>query len=97
MPLGMEVRNQVHETIRMVGDDKFNPDELIKEVPRDSLLWGVDPYADTIFNCRQLKIIIQEMPRLRQDIPGHKETLQIIEMVAEEAIRARGYIVFIGD
>jgi hypothetical protein len=69
------------------------------ELPNDEglLMRGIHPYGDTYFNMIQLKFLIEELDRLAARYPGQAAMLQAIAAAAQDAIGARGYLMFVGD
>lgn len=67
------------------------------DLPEFFLLRGIHPYGDTCFNMIQLRFLLSELSTLKEKYPRHEEMFRIIAEAAEEAIRARGYLRFVGD
>jgi hypothetical protein len=96
--IDIKVQDQVHGVLEIFGDD---PSETLAQVcaraPRGSLLRGVHPYGDTMFNMVQLEFLIDEIDGTTAKHPAEQEILSRLRIAADTAIRKRGYLYFVGD
>lgn len=70
---------------------------MCHKAPKGSLLRGIDPYGDTMFNVIQLDQLIEEIDSMAVDLPIEREALSTLRAAADTAIRKRGYLYFVGD
>jgi hypothetical protein len=98
MPLSIRVESQIHgELYRIFDNEDHAYRNMFENTPRGTLLRGVDPHGDTMFNPYQLEIVLEEISTLRAQYPQHQDRLQELAEGARAAIRKSGYLYFVGD
>jgi D-alanyl-lipoteichoic acid acyltransferase DltB (MBOAT superfamily) len=97
--VSLVVQNQNHVVLRRVTAEMKDLGGFAMKLPGDEglLLRGIHPYGDTYFNMVQLKFLVDEIDRLAARYPDRAAMLNVIAAAAQEAIAARGYLMFIGD
>jgi hypothetical protein len=96
MGMAIYIENQIHERVDQLLDDK---DETLMRAcesgPSGSIRKAISRYGDTMLNIYQLRLLIDELQALPQDLSSH--TVKRLEEAAHVAIRSRGYLYFVGD
>jgi hypothetical protein len=67
---------------------------------RFTCLRFIDPYGDTVFNCLQLALLLEDLRLLRKlyDVARHEEVIRQVEALVEEAqAEPHRYLKVIGD
>jgi hypothetical protein len=99
MGINIELQDESGRVIECLLDPE-NP--LHKLLPRKdhSLLSGIDPYGDTVFNRLQMDDFLIELDELKKQQMTSKQILHI-EGIKELAAKCRGdvhlYLKFVGD
>jgi hypothetical protein len=92
----MYVENQLHERVEQLFDDLQETFmKSCENAPRGSIRRGIDRHGDTMLNCYQLHLLIDELEHLSAD--STSEAVRRISEAAGRAIRLRGYLYFVGD
>lgn len=96
MGLSMRLQNQLHENVHSFADDSQGTVMRLADA-RDysSMLGSISPHGDTIFNSYQLQKLILELAEAFEVSP--QPVLKELAAASEQAIRLRGYILFMGD
>jgi hypothetical protein len=98
MALAIKIQDQNHRDLGAFGDDPAETlAHLCAKAPREYLLRGIHPHADTMFNPYQLGIIIEEIDATNVEQPAERRALERLREAADMAIRKRGYLYFVGD
>jgi pilus assembly protein TadC len=96
MGVALYVENQVHKRVEQILDD---PQESIMRLcesgHESSVRRAVSRYGDTMLNIYQLRRLISELEDERGGT--NAEVAARLAEAAERAIRARGYLYFVGD
>lgn len=97
MGIAIFIQNQAHRRVEEVLDLSESILDAISSAPDGSLLKGIHPHADTMFNTAQLEFLIKEISVLESK--GHIEqgVLAVLRQAADAAILQRGYLWFSGD
>ncbi|MGV9678872.1 hypothetical protein ACWDSJ_26625 [Nocardia sp. NPDC003482] len=98
MGIGVSVHNQVNEKVEEVsGYDDEAVSDFIARAPQASLARGVHSHADTMFNTKQLRQLIEELKAFPPTDEKDAQLIAVLIRAAESAIRQRGYLWFKGD
>jgi hypothetical protein len=96
MGIAVYVENLLHERIGEIFDDPQGTiARLCDEAPPRSVRGAVSPHGDTMFNVYQLRLLKEELAELPEGPAS--ELVAALAQAAERAIRARGYLYFVGD
>lgn len=98
MALDIIVQDMNHAEMHRFGDDA---DETLFRLcaaqPETSWLRGVYRYADTMFNRHQLDMILDQIERIEVGTDAERAAVDLLRRTASIALRANGYLLFIGD
>ncbi len=87
-----------HAELEHVGDDR---DETLYKLcaaqPESSLLRGIYRYGDTMFNRYQLGLILDRIDDIEVRSDPERQAIELLRRTASSALRANGYLLFIGD
>jgi hypothetical protein len=101
MAISLRIEGRAHGVIRDTSGLSLEALDalaiMVSQADQASLLHGIDPYSDTMFNMVQLKRLLRETAAVDGRNDAEWEALEGIREAAEEAIRACGYLWFIGD
>lgn len=98
MGIDVIIQNQVHKQIEILtGSALESLSDVVSNAPSGSLLWGIHKHADTMFNAKQLDVLIEEIAVLSPRNDLERELFAMLSSAAELAIRQRGYVWFSGD
>jgi hypothetical protein len=101
--LNIHVQDQMHTVTRSLSDADaraflaFSRDAAARGA---TLLSYIDPYADTLFNFKQIDLMLSEIDDElhRQQHPDEqREAAAHVRVAAVEARRMSGYLLFEGD
>ncbi len=98
MPISLVLRRERGEDIRR-AEQTYLPAGASRDPAEYPLLSGVDPYANTIFNARQMHQLLVEVDRLLSGPLGVAEraSLEAVADLCRDARRVHRYLWFIGD
>ncbi|MCP2316519.1 hypothetical protein APR12_001856 [Nocardia amikacinitolerans] len=65
--------------------------------PETSLLRGIYPYGDTMFNRYQLGLILDQIEGIEVRTDAERQAVDLLRRAASIALRVNGYLLFIGD
>lgn len=98
MALDIVVQNINHDEVERFSDDADGAlFQLCSAQPQTSLLRGVFRYGDTMFNRYQLGLILDQIESIDVHSEAERQALELLRRVATTALRANGYLLFIGD
>ncbi len=97
MSISLRVEYQNHEVIHRITDHLVELGPFSTKLPESFLMAGIHPYGDTYFNMIQLRYLLAELQTLKEEYPEHDQMFHVIAEAAGEAIKARGYLKFVGD
>ncbi|MEU9890448.1 hypothetical protein [Sphaerisporangium sp. NPDC051011] len=103
MMLTFYVENQLHERVYSFSDDGLNSFlNLCRRCAEHgrTVLEAVDPYADTMFNVKQLEMLLKELDALERGNLLSGDEAEIAVKVNSAALHARGlsgYLFIAGD
>ncbi|MEU1548981.1 hypothetical protein [Nocardia sp. NPDC005745] len=87
-----------HAEMHRFGDDA---DEtlfgLCAAQPDTSLVRGIYRYGDTMFNRYQLGLILDQIEGIEVRTDAERQAVDLLRRVASTALRANGYLLFVGD
>ncbi|MCP2290972.1 hypothetical protein [Nocardia amikacinitolerans] len=98
MALDIVVQDINHAEEHRFGDDA---DETLFRLcaaqPEASLLRGICPYGDTMFNRYQLGLILDQIEGIEVRTDAERQAVDLLRRAASIALRVNGYLLFIGD
>lgn len=101
MGLVVKLETESGETVRVVEDRE---DMLLRMLPATDdaefvCLRFVDPYQDTVFNQKQLRVVAAELERLAETANAQQRTLieEVRELALEGAAEPHLYMKFYGE
>ncbi|MEV6660535.1 hypothetical protein [Nocardia fluminea] len=98
MALDIIVQNMNHEEKFRVSDDPQQTLYLLCEAqPRDRIVRGIYRDGDTMFNTWQLKLLLEQTEDIQVEDAAQRAALDQLRHLSNLAIRANGYLMFIGD
>ncbi|MFD3431303.1 hypothetical protein [Nocardia fluminea] len=96
--LDILVQDINHTEIHRFGDDA---DETLYKLcaaqPNTSLVRGIYRYGDTMFNRFQLGLILDQIEDIEVRTDPERQAVELLRRVASIALRANGYLLFVGD
>jgi hypothetical protein len=96
MGIAIYVENQVHKRVEQILDDSQESIMRLCEAgPDASVRRAISRHGDTMLNIYQLRRLITELEDERGG-PNDEVVVKLME-AADWAIRARGYLYFVGD
>ncbi len=98
MPISLALRRERGDDIRR-AEQTYLPAGASRDAVEYPLLSGVDPYANTIFNSRQMQQLLSEVERLLSGSlsVAERASLEAVADLCREGRRAHRYLWFIGD
>jgi len=99
MPINVEWRNERGQTLARY-DGPAVTRQLIDRAPAASMcLRFIDPYGDTVFNQRQIPVLLDELRSLAAGTrDGQAETLRLLSQFLEQTLaQVHTYAHFLGD
>lgn len=98
MALDIVVQNINHDEIERVADDANETlFQICSRQPETSLVRGVFRYGDTMFNRYQIDLMLGQIANIDVRSEAERQALDLLRRVAMTALRANGYLLFIGD
>lgn len=98
MALDIIVQDMNHAELEHVGDDADDTlYRLCAAQPTTTLVRGIFRYGDTVFNRYQLGLILEQIDGIEVRTEAERQAIELLRRVASTALRANGYLVFIGD
>ncbi len=102
MPLSIRWEDERGKVLEeLLPDRGASLNAVVAKAPDNSVcLRFIDPYGDTVFNRIQLPLLISELQRARQDLPGgasptHLDSVLALVRKAEDEVHT--YVRFLGD
>jgi hypothetical protein len=96
--LDIVVQDINHAEKHRFGDDA---DETLFKLcaaqPDASLVRGIYRYGDTMFNRYQLGLILDQIEGIEVRTDAERQAVDLLRRAASTALRANGYLLFIGD
>ncbi|MFF0494037.1 hypothetical protein ACFYTQ_33890 [Nocardia sp. NPDC004068] len=98
MGIDVFIQNRLHERTETILDYDLDAlDRLIERAPRGSLTQAIHPYADTMFNPRQLQSFLAELSEFSPSDDKEAQLIAVLRRAAETALERFGYLWFSGD
>lgn len=98
MGIAIIIQNQAHRRVELIAGEAAEVlYETVSNAPPKSLIRGIHPHADTMFNSAQLRQLIDELDATVARGQVEQELIATLRAAAESAIRQRGYLWFSGD
>ncbi|GAD83514.1 hypothetical protein NCAST_20_00800 [Nocardia asteroides NBRC 15531] len=98
MGISVFVQDQVHGRVRMCdGRVADTLSGMVLGAGAGTMLGEIHAYADTMFNCYQLTLFLDELARTPTGDEREAEVVAVLREAAEEAIERNGYLWFSGD
>ncbi len=98
MALDIVVQDMNHAELQRFGDDAEETlFRLCAAQPDTSVVRGVYRYGDTMFNRHQLGMILDQIDGIEVRTDAERVAVDLLRRSASIALRANGYLMFIGD
>ncbi|WP_280295565.1 hypothetical protein [Nocardia abscessus] len=98
MAVDIVVQDINHAEIHRFGDDG---DETLFRLcaaqPETTLVRGIYRYGDTMFNRYQLGLILDQIEEIEARTDAERQAVDLLRRAASIALRANGYLLFVGD
>ncbi|MFI5499722.1 hypothetical protein ACIA5E_11730 [Nocardia asteroides] len=98
MGLSIVIQNMNHEEQQRYFDDAdATLYRLCAAQPESSVVRGIYRYGDTMFNRYQLTLMLKQIDDIEVRSEAEREAVELLRKLASIALRANGYLMFIGD
>lgn len=98
MALDIVVQDINHAEIHHFGDDA---DETLSRLcaaqPDTNPVRSIRRYCDTMFNRYQLGVILDRIDEIEVRTDAERQAVDLLRRVSTIALRANGYLLFVGD
>ncbi|MEU1998858.1 hypothetical protein ABZ511_30860 [Nocardia gamkensis] len=98
MALDIVVQDINHAEMHRFGDDA---DETLFKLcatqPDTSLVRGIYRYGDTMFNRYQIGLLLDQIEGIDVRTDAERQAVELLRRAASIALRANGYLLFVGD
>lgn len=98
MGISIVVQDQNHGRVRMCGGQVADMlSAMVLGAGTGTMMGEIHAYADTMFNCYQLTLLLDELARTPTGDEREVEVIAVLRAAAEDAIERNGYLWFSGD
>ncbi|MBF6341528.1 hypothetical protein IU450_37450 [Nocardia abscessus] len=96
--LDIVVQDINHAEMHRFGDDANETlFRLCAAQPETSLVRGIYRCGDTMFNRYQLGLILDQIEGIEVRTDAERQAVDLLRRAASIALRANGYLLFVGD